>query len=87
MSKQESAGAAWLRTVKTKNGDVKVLDLTMNDGKRFTLWPNSFKQPGEKSPDYRLQVNDYKPQNKANEQANKVQQSSNHPGTEDDLPF
>lgn len=85
MSKQESAGAAWKRTIKTKNGDVEVLDLTMADGKRFTLWPNTFKKPGEKSPDYRAQVNDYQPKNKQDESP--VLQPANHPGTQDDLPF
>lgn len=84
MSKQENAGAAWKRTINTKNGAVEVLDITI-DGKRYTAWPNSFKKEGEKSPDYRLQVNDYKPQNQSN--ASNVQQPANHPGTQDDLPF
>lgn len=57
---QESAGAIWKKTVKTKNGDVEVLSITIGD-KRYTAWPNTFKKEGEKSPDYRLQVDNYQP--------------------------
>jgi hypothetical protein len=55
---QESAGAIWKKTVKTKNGEVEVLSITIGD-KRYTAWPNTFKKEGEKSPDYRLQVDTY----------------------------
>ena len=56
----QSAGAAWKKVVKTKNGEVEVLSLTIGD-KRYTAWPNTFKKEGEKSPDYRLQEDTYKP--------------------------
>jgi hypothetical protein len=55
---QESAGAIWKKTVKTKNGEVEVLSIVIGD-KRYTAWPNTFKKEGEKSPDYRLQVDTY----------------------------
>lgn len=68
---KQSEGAAWKKTVNTKNGEVEILSITIGD-KRYTAWPNSFKKEGEKSPDYRLQVDTYEPK--------KV------PAT-DDLPF
>lgn len=60
----QSAGAAWKKVVKTKNGEVEVLSLTIGD-KRYTAWPNTFKKEGEKSPDYRLQEDTYKPKETA----------------------
>ena len=59
MSKQ-SEGAAWKKTVNTKNGPVEVLSITIGD-KRYTAWPNTFKKEGERSPDYRLQADTYQP--------------------------
>ena len=63
MSNQQSAGAAWRKIVKTKNGEVEVLSITIGN-QRFTAWPNTFKKPGEKSTDYRLQDDNYEPKNK-----------------------
>lgn len=57
---KQSEGAAWKKTVNTKNGEVEILSITIGD-KRYTAWPNSFKKEGEKSPDYRLQVDTYEP--------------------------
>jgi len=57
---KQSVGAAWKKVVTTKNGEVEILSLTIGD-KRYTMWPNGLKQPGEKSPDYRLQEDTYKP--------------------------
>jgi hypothetical protein len=62
MSK-ESAGAAWKKNINTKNGEVEVLSITIGD-KRYTAWPNTYKKPGEKSPDYRLQEDNWKPESK-----------------------
>lgn len=56
----QSAGAAWKKTVNTKNGPVEVLSITIGE-QRFTAWPNTFKKEGERSPDYRLQVDTYQP--------------------------
>jgi len=56
----QSAGAAWKKVVKTKNGDVEILSLTIGD-KRYTMWPNGLKKKGERSPDYRLVEDTYKP--------------------------
>lgn len=60
MSNQQSAGAAWKKTVNTKNGPVEILSITIGD-KRYSAWPNSFKKEGEKTPDYRLQEDNYEP--------------------------
>jgi uncharacterized protein (DUF736 family) len=56
----QSAGAAWRKVVNTKNGPVEVLSISIGD-KRFTAWPNTFKKDGEKTPDYRLQEDTFKP--------------------------
>lgn len=64
MSNQKSDGAAWKKTINTKNGPVEVLSITIGD-KRYTAWPNTFKKEGEKSPDYRLNVDNYEPKAKA----------------------
>lgn len=60
MSNQQSVGAAWKKTVNTKNGAVEILSITIGD-KRYTAWPNTFKKEGERSPDYRLQEDSYQP--------------------------
>ena len=60
---KQSEGAAWKKTVNTKNGPVEVLSITIGD-KRYTAWPNTFKKEGERSPDYRLQVDNYEPKPK-----------------------
>lgn len=60
-TKKTSDGAIWKKTVNTKNGEVEVLSITIGD-KRYTAWPNSFKQEGDKSPDYRINEDNYKPQ-------------------------
>jgi hypothetical protein len=88
MSNQQSAGAAWRKIVKTKNGEVEVLSITIGD-QRYTAWPNTFKKPGEKSPDYRLQVDNYQPKEQP---AQSVQKHPNNPMSNeaqasDDLPF
>ncbi len=63
---QESAGAIWKKTVKTKNGDVEVLSIVIGD-QRYTAWPNTFKKEGEKSPDFRLQVDTYQAKEKSSD--------------------
>jgi hypothetical protein len=57
---KQSDGAAWKKTINTKNGPVEVLSITIGD-KRYTAWPNTFKKEGERSPDYRLNVDNYEP--------------------------
>lgn len=69
---QQSAGGAWKKTITTKNGQVEVLSISIGD-KRYTAWPNTFKKEGDKSPDYKLQVDNYEPK--------KAKQPS------EDLPF
>lgn len=64
----QSAGAAWKKTVNTKNGPVEVLSITIGE-QRFTAWPNTFKKEGERSPDYRLQVDTYQPKAEAKSEA------------------
>jgi uncharacterized protein (DUF736 family) len=71
---KESAGAAWKKVINTKNGEVEVLSVQIGD-KRYTAWPNTFKKPGEKTPDYRLQEDNYVP---------KTEQPKSFAG---DLPF
>lgn len=56
----QSVGAAWKKTVNTKSGQVEILSLTIGD-KRYSLWPNQYKKEGERSPDYRLVEDNYKP--------------------------
>jgi uncharacterized protein (DUF736 family) len=63
-SNKEAAGAAWKKVINTKNGEVEVLSVQIGD-KRYTAWPNTFKKPGEKTPDYRLQEDNYVPKEKA----------------------
>lgn len=60
MSTVQSAGAAWIKTINTKNGPVNVLSITIGE-QRYTAWPNTFKKEGERTPDYRLQVDTYQP--------------------------
>lgn len=55
---KQSEGAAWKKSINTKNGNVEILSITIGD-KRYTAWPNTFKKEGEKSPDYRLQLDTY----------------------------
>jgi len=62
----QSAGAAWKKTINTKNGQVEVLSITIGE-QRFTAWPNTFKKEGERSPDYRLQVDNYEPKKTASD--------------------
>lgn len=73
-AKQESIGGAWKKTVKTKNGDVEILSVSIGE-KRFSFWPNSFKKPGEKTPDYKVYEDNYVP---------KTEQPKSFAG---DLPF
>lgn len=56
----QSAGAAWRKTITTKNGEVEILSITIGD-KRYSAWPNTFKKEGERTPDYRLTEDNYKP--------------------------
>ena len=75
MTNNNSAGAIWKKVVKTKNGEVEVLSITVGD-KRYTAWPNTFKKEGDRSPDYKLVVDDYKPKTE-----------SKTTSTNEDLPF
>lgn len=60
MEKKSYDGAAWKKAVKTKNGTVEVLSITIGD-KRYTAWPNTYKKDGDKTPDYRLLIDNYEP--------------------------
>lgn len=60
MSTVQSAGGAWKKTINTKNGPVEILSISI-EGQRYTAWPNTFKKDGDKTPDYRLQVDTYQP--------------------------
>lgn len=79
MSTNQSAGAAWRKVINTKNGEVEVLSITIGD-KRYTAWPNTFKKEGERSPDYRLNEDNYTPK----EAAAPAKKSF---AGQDDLPF
>ena len=76
MSNQQSAGAALRKVITTKNGEVEILSLVIGD-KRYTMWPNTLKKEGEKTPDYRLQEDNYEPKVSSRETATSNQ----------DLPF
>lgn len=60
MEKKSYDGAAWKKAVKTKNGTTEVLSIVIGD-KRYTAWPNTYKKDGDKTPDYRLLVDNYEP--------------------------
>lgn len=77
MSNNQSAGGAWKKTINTKNGPVEILSISIGD-KRYTAWPNTFKKEGDKTPDYRLNVDTFEP--KAAPKAFAGQ-------SDDDLPF
>jgi hypothetical protein len=77
--KKESIGGIWKKTIQTKNGDVELLNISV-DGKRYTAWPNTYKQAGDKSPDYKLYLDTYKPP--TNQQPNTPQKNDN-----EELPF
>lgn len=76
MSTNQSVGAAWRKVITTKNGEVEILSLVIGD-KRYTMWPNTLKKEGEKTPDYRLQEDNYEPKVSSRETATSNQ----------DLPF
>jgi len=74
----ENVGGIWKKTINTKNGPVEIFSISLG-GKRYTAWPNSYKMEGDKSPDYKIQQDQYKPKTvQANVQAT-VQ--------DNDLPF
>lgn len=75
----ESVGAAWKKSINTKNGQVEVLSIVIGD-KKYTAWPNTYKKVGERSPDYRLQEDNYQPKTVSNE-PKPIQNEA------DDLPF
>ena len=81
--RKEADFAAWKRTVNTKNGPVEVLSVTI-EGKRYTGWPNTFKKEGEKSPDYRFFLDEYKPGQQSAPRTGNIPPISE---PEDDLPF
>lgn len=74
----QSVGAAWRKVVNTSKGQVEVLSLTIGD-KRYTMWPNAYKKEGERSPDYRLVEDNYKPKESTT--------PATFAGTSQDLPF
>ena len=60
MSENKSIGGIWKKTVQTKKGPVEILSISIM-GKRYTAWPNSFKEAGDRKPDYTLQEDNYEP--------------------------
>lgn len=80
MAKQDSIGGIWKKTINTKNGPAEILSITIGD-KRYTAWPNTYKQEGDKTPDYRIQEDTWKP--KAEQVALPVEPKS----FAGDLPF
>lgn len=78
MEQKQSAGAIWKKTINTKKGQMEVLSITIGD-QRYTAWPNSFKK-NPKEPDYRLEVDNWKPEAKPSAPVVKQDLSS-------DLPF
>lgn len=79
MEQKQSAGAIWKKTIKTKNGPMEILSITI-EGKRYSAWPNTYKKEGEKSPDYRVQVDNYEPKpQSATQSARQVEDNSGLP--------
>ena len=55
--KKQSVGGAWQKTA--KSGKV-FFSITIGD-KKYSMFRNEYKEPGSKQPDYRLFVDDWKP--------------------------
>ena len=79
MSKQ-SVGGGWLKKINTANGEVEIISVTIGD-KRYSFFPNSYKKPGDKSPDYKVYEDTYTPK-----EAPKAPKPKGFAG-QDDLPF
>ncbi len=52
--KKQSAGAGWKK--QTSKGEV--INLVI-DGKRYNMWPNSYKKEGSKDPDFKIFEDNY----------------------------
>jgi uncharacterized protein (DUF736 family) len=77
--KKQSVGGAWKKS--TAKGEVISLEI---GGKRYSMWPNKYKEKPNQ-PDYRIFEDDYvKPQGVQNNVQNHVQSNSQ---AQDDLPF
>jgi hypothetical protein len=55
----DNVGGIWKKTINTKKGPVEILSISIM-GKRYTAWPNGYKKEGDKSPDYKIQEDNYK---------------------------
>lgn len=71
---ENKIGGIWKKTIQTKKGPRDILSISIM-GKRYTAWPNDYKEPGDKRPDYTLTEDKYEPK-----PAEKIQDNS-------DLPF
>lgn len=81
MEQKQSAGAIWKKSINTKKGPMEVLSITIGE-QRYTGWPNSYKK-NPKEPDYRLEVDNWKPEPKTQPSA-PVQKKEDY---SDSLPF
>lgn len=79
-NEQKSDIVAWKKVIETKNGPVEVLNVVVGTS-RYTMWPNTFKKEGEKSPDYRGKLDTYEPKAAATPVASFVGQDT------EELPF
>jgi len=85
MESKKSDGAAWKKVIKTKNGDIAILNITIGD-KRYTAWPNTYKTAGDKSPDYRLFIDTWTP-DPSKRSTSAVSDTNDGAGDLDNLPF
>ena len=76
--KKQSAGGAWIK--KSKSGK-EFFSISIGE-QRYTMFKNDYKEPGSKQPDYKLFVDDWKPD------GSNVKVPDTIPdNTEDPLPF
>lgn len=78
MEKTNKIGA-WKKA--TSKGEV--IEFTI-EGQRYSMWPNSYKKPDSKDPDFKIFPNDFKPKAELKKE---YAEPVNKQEAEDDLPF
>jgi hypothetical protein len=78
MEKKVNYGA-WKKP--TSKGEV--IEFTI-DGQRYSMWPNQYKKPDSKEPDFKIFPNDFKP---TAEFKKEYSAPVNQQEAEDDIPF
>jgi len=66
--KKENVGGIWKKTINTKNGPTEILSISIGD-KRYTAWPNTYKQEGDRSPDFKINIDTFVPKQQKSQDA------------------